>query len=127
MKAKDGWVDVTVTPDEQETKDWLGKNVKDTVESGFRIGVNDISALSKTPGNGVKEPQEDGPDAANQEGAVYVGTENKSVLACDPNNVPCNTEKSDHAKSVVSPLVRGCNESADKTRNNHDLIEEQSE
>jgi hypothetical protein len=127
VKTKNNWVDVAVTPEEQETEDWLGKDIENAVESSLRIGVDDVTTLRKTPGNWVQEPQEDGPDTAEQECTVYISAENKSVLASNPDDVPCNTEKGDHAKNIVSPLVRRYNESTNKTGNNHDLIEKQSE
>jgi hypothetical protein len=124
VKAKNGWVNVAVTPEEQETEDWLGEDVKNTVESGFGIRVDDIATLGKTPGNWVEEPQENGPDTTEQESAMHIGAEKKSVLTCNPEDVPCNTKKSNHAKNEVSPLVGRGHESTNKTNNNHDLIKE---
>jgi hypothetical protein len=116
-----------VAPEKQATEYWLSQDVKDTIESSLRIGMNDVSALKKTPSDGVQEPQEIGPDSARQEGAVNFGAENKGVLAGDPDDIPCNTEKSEHTESEISPLVGRGNEGADKADNNHNLIEEQSE
>ena len=31
-------LDIAVSPDKQCTKDWLGKQVEDTVEDSFRVG-----------------------------------------------------------------------------------------
>jgi hypothetical protein len=35
VKAKDQWVNVTVTPEQHQTKDWLCKNIEDAVENRF--------------------------------------------------------------------------------------------
>lgn len=115
-----------MTPEEQGTEDWLGENIKYTVESGLGVGVSDVSAPRKTPKDRIEEPQKYGLNAAHQESAVYFRSENKGVLAGNPDDVPCNTEEG-HAESEVSPPVRRGDESTNKTDNNHDLFEEQSE
>jgi hypothetical protein len=35
VKAEDQWVNVTVTPEQHQTKDWLCKNIEDAVENRF--------------------------------------------------------------------------------------------
>lgn len=45
VEAKASRVDVTVTPEEESTKDRLGKNVEDTIEDSFGIGGDHVSTL----------------------------------------------------------------------------------
>ncbi len=35
VEAEDQWVNVAVTPEQYQTKDWLGKNIEDAVENRF--------------------------------------------------------------------------------------------
>ena len=48
--------DVAVAEEQQETKDGLGDDVENTVEDGFRVGMDDITTFAKTPSDGVEEP-----------------------------------------------------------------------
>ena len=45
VEPEDGWVNVAVTEDKEESKNGLGNNVEDAIEDGFRIGMNDITTL----------------------------------------------------------------------------------
>jgi hypothetical protein len=45
VKTELGGGQVAVTPEQQETKDGLGKDIQDTVENGFRVRSNDVSSL----------------------------------------------------------------------------------
>ena len=121
------WVNVAVTPKEQSTKDRLGHQVKDTVKDGLAIGSNDVAALAETPGNGVQEPEEDGPNTANHIGPRNVRSQSGSVLAADENDVPCHEEQGKHAKGPVSPLVRRAGQGANETSDNHDLVDQKCE
>jgi hypothetical protein len=35
VEAEDQWVNVAVSPEQHQTKDWLGKNIEDAVENRF--------------------------------------------------------------------------------------------
>ena len=35
VETEDQWVNVTVTPEQHQTKDWLCKNIEDAVENRF--------------------------------------------------------------------------------------------
>lgn len=39
-------------------EDWLGEDVKDTVEDHLGVGGDDISTVGETPGDGVEKPEE---------------------------------------------------------------------
>lgn len=45
VEAKASRVDVAVTPKEESTKDWLGEDVEDTIESSLGIGSDDVATL----------------------------------------------------------------------------------
>ena len=66
VEAQTGWVNVAVTPEEESTKYWLGKDVKNTIEGCLGVGRNDVSTLGESPRNGVEEPKEDGPNTADE-------------------------------------------------------------
>ena len=54
VKTQPGRVDVAVAPQEEGTKDWLSHDIKDTIENSFRIGCNNIAALTEAPGDRVE-------------------------------------------------------------------------
>lgn len=58
--ANVGRVDVAVTPNEKSTEARLSDEVEDAVEDSLRVGRDDVTALAKTPGNRVQNPQEGG-------------------------------------------------------------------
>lgn len=60
VKTQTSRVDTAVTPDKESTKHWLGKQVEDTVEDGFRVRGNNVTALTYTPGNWIENPKEGG-------------------------------------------------------------------
>ena len=66
LKAETGWVDVLVTPEEEGTEDGLGHDIEHAIEGGFGVGRDDVASFRETPGDGVEEPEEDGPDAADE-------------------------------------------------------------
>ena len=63
-EAEDSRVNIAVTHDQNGTEDWLGKEVENAVEDGFRVRRNDISSLAETPSNRIDKPEEDSPRAA---------------------------------------------------------------
>ena len=69
-----------MSPQEESTKDWLGEEVKDAVEDSLRVGGDDVASLTDTPGDGVEEPQTNGPAAADGEHLVDILTESARVL-----------------------------------------------
>ena len=105
VKTKNLWVDVLVSPKEKSTKDWLGKDIEDTVEDCLGVWSNDVSSLRQSPSDGVEEPEEDGPATADDVGALHVGTERTCVLDTDVDNVVGDEEERDHGEGEVTPLV----------------------
>jgi hypothetical protein len=79
VEADLNWVDVAVAEEENGTKDWLGKEVEDTVEDGFRVWRNDIAALAEAPSDRVDEPEEDGPETAGEIGCVDCSANMSSI------------------------------------------------
>ena len=75
---------VPVSEDEEGAEDWLGAEVEDSVEDGFRVGGDDIATLTETPGDWVKAPEEKCPGAAEEESLAHVGAEEVGVLAGFP-------------------------------------------
>lgn len=124
MKTEDGWVNVAVTEEEESTEDWLGKSIKNTVEDGLAVWGDDVASLGHTPCNWVDEPEEHGPDTAEDEGLADLWRDALSVEAGNPDDVPANSEESNHGEDEVSPLVGRSDESTNETGDNHDLIEE---
>ena len=98
-------VDVAVSPEEKSAENGLGEDIKDTVEDGFAIGGDDVSPLGQSPGNWVQEPEEDGPDAADEVGTMNFSTQSKSMSAGDEYNIVGDKEEGHHAEGEVSPLV----------------------
>ena len=93
-----------MAPEEESTEDRLGHDIEDTVEDGLRVRGNDIATLRQTPGDGVEEPEEDGPRTADKIGLADVGTERVGVFASSPGHGPGNPEESYAAKDEVAPL-----------------------
>ena len=60
MKTKSAWIDVTVTPEEESSKDRLGQDIEDTVEYCLGVWCDDVSTLAEAPCDRVEEPKEDG-------------------------------------------------------------------
>lgn len=115
-------VDAAVSPEEQRTEDWFGKNVENAIENGFGIGGNDVATLRETPSNWVNEPEEDGPEAANLVSFLDTSAQGGSMLFPDPDDVISDEEQSDSCKDEVTPLVGRSNKGANETRNDHDLV-----
>lgn len=105
VKTKSLWVDVAVSEEEESTKDWLGQDIEDTIKDSLGIRSNDVSALGQSPGNWVDEPEEDGPDSADEENSLDVGTNGGCMLQADNANVIGNEEESDHGEGEIAPFV----------------------
>lgn len=123
MKAKSGGVNIAVTPKKESTKDGLCKNIQNTVEDGLRVRCDDVAALGKAPGDGVQEPEEDGPDAANQVSSGNFGTKCNCVFTGGPSNGPSNPKECNKAEGEVSPLVRRLHQCAHQAGYDHHLID----
>jgi hypothetical protein len=123
-KTKTSRVNVPVSPDKESTEDWLGQEVEDAVEDGLRIWRNDVAALGNTPCNGVQDPQECSQGSAHEECTLDIATEVPGVRARLPDQLVDDVDESKVAESEVSPLVLGGDECANKTGDNHDLIDD---
>ena len=106
VKAKTGGIDVAVTPQEEGTEDWLSHNIEDSVEDSLRVGRDDVSTLRQSPGDGVEEPKEDGPDTADEVRPGDVAAESSGMLASGPGNRPCDKEEGNESKGEVTPFIR---------------------
>lgn len=122
VETKAGRVDVAVAPDKQSTEDRLGQEVKDTVEEGLAVGVDDVTTLRQAPGNWVESPEEGGQRSADEECAADISAHGIGVAAGLPDQDVEDVEESDTAENEVSPLVRGRDQSTDKTSDDHDLV-----
>lgn len=67
--------------------------------------MNNVTALSKAPGNGVEEPEEQGEETAHVEGARWAWTNGCGVLASNEEKVVSDEEQGETAKDEVSPLT----------------------
>lgn len=106
-ETQTGGVNIAVAPQEERAEDGLGHDVEDAVEDGFGVGRDDVAALGEAPGDGVEEPEEDGPDAADEVDAGDVGAERGGVLAGGPGHGPGDPEEGEAAEDEVAPLVEG--------------------
>ena len=104
-QAQTRWVDIFVAPKQQSAEDGFGHNVEDAVEDGLRVGRDDVAALREPPGDWVEEPEEDGPDAADEVGAVDVGAESEGVFTRGPGYGPGDPEEGKAAEDEVAPLL----------------------
>jgi hypothetical protein len=66
VETKGSRVDVAVAENEEGTEDWLCKDVENTVEDSLGVWRNNIASFAQAPGDGIDEPEEDGPDTANR-------------------------------------------------------------
>jgi len=90
VETKSCWVNVAVSYEEQYTENGLGEDIKNAVENSLGVGRNDIATFGQTPGDGVDEPEEDGPYTADHEGSVDCGTKCARVFEANKDNVVCN-------------------------------------
>ena len=127
VQAEPARVDVAVAPDEQSTKDRLGKNIEDAIEDGLRVRRDVVATLAQTPGDGVKSPQKRSQGTTLQESGADILTHCVGVLPSFPCKLVDDVEQSSATKGEVSPLVAGANESASKTSDDHNLIDEDGE
>ena len=114
VEAQPGRVDVAVTPEEEAAKDGLGHDIQNPVEDSFRVRSDDVATLTETPGDGVEEPQEDGPHAADEIRPRDVIAQRVGVFACSPGHGPGNPEESHATEDEVAPLE------PDISKNDHD-------
>lgn len=69
----------TMAIDEEETEDWFGKKVQDTVENGLRVGMEIIAALAQAPSDRIENPEHKSEQCS---GIVYardIGSEGGSM------------------------------------------------
>ena len=127
VKTEPGRVNVAVAPDEKSTEDRLRQHIKDAVEDGLRIRRDVVATLAKTPSNRVKRPQKRGQGTTLQESSADVLAHRVGVLASFPNKLVDDVEQRGAAEGEIAPLVAGSDESAGKTSDDHDLVDEDSE
>ena len=105
LTAKTGWLNIPVAPEEESAEYRLSHDIQNTIEDSFRVRRDNVTALRKSPGDGVQEPKEDGPDTANQ---VYFGdvwAKGSGVLARGPGDGPGDPEEGNAAEGEIAPLV----------------------
>ena len=85
-------------------EDGLGQDVQDTIEGSLAIWGDDIATLAETPGDGVEEPEEDGPYASDEVNFANVRAQMVGMLAGGPSDSPGDHEEGEHAKGPVAPL-----------------------
>jgi len=113
-QAQTSRVNVAVAPDQQRAKDRLSQEVQDAVEDGLRVGGDDVSALTKTPRDGVQDPQEGSQAAAHEEGALDIAAKKFRVQTGLPDELVDNVDEGKAAKGKVAPFIGGNHEGADK-------------
>lgn len=104
MQTKSGWVDITVSPEEKRTEDRLGHDVENAIKDSLRVWRNDVTTLAEAPRDGVEEPEEDGPNAADGVGLGDVGPKANGVLAGCDGDGPCNPEECEAPENEIAPL-----------------------
>lgn len=104
MEAKSSRIDFAVTPEKKSTEDGFSQDIEDAVEDGFRVWSDDVATLAEAPSDGIQEPEEDSPNAADEVGPGDVGAKTYSVLASGEGDSPRDPEEGDAAKDVVAPL-----------------------
>lgn len=127
VQTKSGRVNVTVAPDEKSTKDWLSQDIKNAIKDGFRVRRDVVATLAKAPSNRVKSPQKRSQGTTLQKSGADILTHCVGVLPSFPCKLVDDVEQSSATKGEVSPLVAGANESASKTSDDHNLIDEDGE
>ncbi len=101
---KSGRVDATMSPYKESSKAGLCQHVQDAVESGFRVGWDNVATFAEAPCYGVEEPERKGPNTAEEECAVDVAAKGFRVLGSDEADVPYYEEECGTAKRVEPPL-----------------------
>jgi hypothetical protein len=127
--------------EEQRTKDRLRDKIENTVEDSLRVRRDDVAALTDTPGNGVQDPDDGCQATARYKYLANILADVVGVLASFPGELIDDINEGDAAyimlvrvltvrrrieltESKVSPLVGALDQSANKTSNNHDLVNE---
>lgn len=124
VKTKNLWVNAAVTPDQESTKDWLGEDIENAVENGLGIGRNDISTLRKSPSDGVEEPEEHGPSAADHVRLSDSVVDAIGVASTHEEDIVGDEEQGHGREDKVTPLVRRGDQSTDETSDDHHFIDE---
>ena len=88
IEAQGSRINIAMTPEQQSTEAWFGKDVENTIEDSFGVRRDDVATLAESPGNRIKEPQEHGPAAAEQ--IDLASAERHCVLAANMENVESN-------------------------------------
>ena len=94
---------IPVAVNQQKAEDWFGNNIENTVEHGFTIGVDDVAAFGKTPGDGVQEPNTNGEDTALVEGTGWVGTQSAGMATSNEDEGVNDIAERQHSKNPVAP------------------------
>lgn len=107
VKTQIASINVSVTPKEEESEDRLGNQIKDAVKDSLRIRMNHISALGNAPGDGIKEPDEDGENTTHVVGAADGTSKGTGMATAFEEEAPDDVEESCAAEDEVTPLVSG--------------------
>lgn len=104
-ETKAGWVDVTVAPEKETTKYWLGNDIEKSIEDCLGIGGDDIASLAKSPSNWVGEPNEESQAPTHDEsfGSSVVG--DQRIPDPIPRDGPCDQGAGENCYSEETPLV----------------------
>jgi len=107
-----------------EAIDGLGEEVEDTVEDHLGGRSDEVTSISDTPGDRVKEPESREDDGRGEVGLGEVGTETSGRGATgNEEHIPDDDEGS-ATEGEESPLVDGLNKGTDKAGDDHDNIKE---
>jgi len=118
-----GAVDALVAQDEHQAEDRLGEDIQNPVEDGFGVGVQDVGTFAESPGDGVKEPDEEGQDATAEEHLVDIAAESLGVLAGRHGERVNDIQEGGAAEGEVTPLVPRSHQGADQAGDDHDLVQ----
>jgi len=113
-----------MTEEEHGAEDWLGEEIEDTVKDCLGIWGNDVGPFAESPCNWVEEPEEDSECTAVKICRLGSGAEAPSVLATDDDNVVGDEEQGGSSEYPISPLVARRDESAHKTCDDHNLVDQ---
>jgi hypothetical protein len=115
-------IDVAMTPEKEEGEDWLGAEIKDTVEDGLGVRRDNVTALTQSPADRVKEPQEDGPDTRDNVDSMDISAEVFSVGSALEEEGVDDEEECGTAEYEETPLVASSDQGTDQTSNDHDQV-----
>jgi hypothetical protein len=110
----------SVSKEEPETEDWLGKDIKDGVADDLRINRHVTGSISNTPDNWVQGPEDNGEESnAGEElgGGTILGV---NGLAAWDDKLVKDDKHGSTSHGVVSPFLSiGLTESSKETEENH--------